>query len=63
MGAHALVGSAAAPPALADKLRWKFVDRASEETEALLQSLLQMSQVNGDPRKEALGKLGLAAAG
>ena len=57
MGAHALVGSAAAPPALADKLRWKFVDRASEETEALLQSLLQMSQVNGDPRKEALGKL------
>ena len=36
---------------------WKFVDRAEEETEAFLTSLLDMCHVNGEPRIDALEAL------
>ena len=39
------------------KNQWKFVDRAEEETESLLISLIDMCHVNGQPRVEALEQL------
>ena len=45
------------PPPVASKSAWKFVDRAHEEAESLIQSLMGMCQVNGQPRIDALDKL------
>jgi len=39
------------------KTQWKFVDRADEEVESLLTSLIGMCHVNGQPRIDALEQL------
>ena len=47
----------AGPKSVPTKLHWKFVERAPEETEALIDSLLQMCHVNGQPRIDALDQV------
>ena len=54
---HPNADNRVAPPIPVSKSSWKFVDRAPEETEALLTCLLDMCRINGQPRIEALDKL------
>jgi hypothetical protein len=46
-----------APPPATSKSAWKFVDRAAEEIENLIESLIGMCSVNGQPRIDALDKM------
>jgi hypothetical protein len=46
-----------APPPATSKSAWKFVDRAAEEIENLIESLIGMCTVNGQPRIDALDKM------